>query len=220
MKTTILILLSALLQFANARQSKAFTLELIRDKISIEAMDSIAKDLNRIEQQANSVSIHDVDYNNVYPPISRLKCHDLKRFFYRVIVKDELIERITFKDSTLTIYYMPKFYEFQLMGAVYNLYNEMYKTYFSYDEISSITLMLTDGTNVTFLPTLAGDDFWHPIEGAVMKKKWYIPDIDYAILLGIKAIEAGDCLNKNSEYKSDKIEEKVKEHRAVTLKKR
>lgn len=213
MKTTILILLSTLFQFGYAQQSKKFTLELIRSELSIETKDSISKDIKRIEQQVNNVS-NGTGYN-VYPSISLLKCRDLDRFFKRVIVKDELIEQIILKDSTLTIYYAPKFYEFQLMGAVFNLYNEMYKTYFSYDEISVITLMLTDGTNITFLPTLAGDDFWHVIEGAVMKKEWYIHDIDYAVLLGLKEIEAGDCFNKNGEYKSDIIEKKIKEYRTI-----
>jgi hypothetical protein len=139
---------------------------------------------------------------------------DLNRFINTVIIVDGLINSIEFKDSTLLISYEPEFYQWSNLEDVFYFYHDLYQSFFSYKEIKNVSIVLTDGTNLTFLPTITTDS-WMPMENALFKKEWFIPDIDYVSFLGVLEVEAGNYSNENFEYKADKVETKIKEYRSL-----
>lgn len=167
---------------------------------------------NKISQQLKQLEYYHWHISNYY--ISWFQCEDLKSFLKRMIVNDENIECITLKNSVLTINYRPEFYRFQIMIEVYMQYNDKYRTLFSYDEIEAISIVLTDGYNVTFLPTISSD-YWFTVENAIMKKEWFVDNIDYVSLMGMKIAEDDNSFNKKSELRSTVLNRLIKEYKAL-----
>lgn len=48
------------------------------------------------------------------------------------------------------------------------MYNDMYASFFASEEIKGMKILLTNGANLTFLPTI-NSDLWIPAESALMK---------------------------------------------------
>ena len=137
---------------------------------------------------------------------------NLKEFVHRAIMVNGFIEYIEFKDSTIIISYNPDFYSWSNLETIFYHYHDLYQSFFSFDEVEMISVVLTDGYNVTFLPTIE-TDYWMQIEGAIMKRRWHIPGIDYIMLLGIDRVEAGYYTNENFEFIPDKIDARIREFR-------
>ena len=134
--------------------------------------------------------------------------YNLKEFAYRAIIVDELIDSIEFRDSVLLVSYDPDFYRWSNLETIFYHYHDLYKSFFSFDEVKIVSVVLTNGYNVTFLPTIKTDS-WMPVENAIMKRQWYIPDVDYVVFLGVLEVEAGNYSNENFEYIADKIDAKI-----------
>ena len=175
---------------------------------------TISLQLKQIDKRASQI-FYSHEVGDVFnKQIGWFRCDDLMLFLKRIIVNDEKIERIMLLDSVLTIYYHPEFYQFQMMAAVYHQYNDLYNTLFSYNEIEAISIILTDGTNITFLPTISSD-YWFTIEDAIMKKEWFIKNIDYVSLMGMKIAEDSDNLTKKGEFRASMLDRLINEYKML-----
>lgn len=180
---------------------------VLREGIPPAERDSLASQAGRILEAAGRFWLREA----ACVPcryISPFRCGDLERFCRRVVAREPQLERIDFSDSVLTLRFRPEFYRFGMPEAVYEMYNDWYKAFFSYPQVAQVSVVLTDGTNLAFLP-VRSSDAWVAVAGARIRREWFLADIDYGGFLGIGEIEAGTYDNGRGEYDPEKIARKT-----------
>ncbi|MCC8035026.1 MAG: hypothetical protein LIO77_03715 [Rikenellaceae bacterium] len=207
MKSTFTILLILLLAICN---SGAQLLCFTQSDISSTERIEISELMENITREARNIYTYQVD-EGPSKRIGYFRCCSIEDFFKRMLVNNKQINEISLSDSIVTITFEPEFHQHTLLEALYHTYNDMYKALFAYEKVNSVSIVLVDGTNLTFLPTL-GSDSWKPIENAILKKEWFIEDIDYVYLLGIYDVEGGLCCNEKGEYIAEIVQNKVGEY--------
>lgn len=201
MRYLFLVIILLFYSYSNSlAQNYLFTL----DSVSNFEKESVLKE---IEEQKS------IQYNNGtgykpeinYQHIVNYKCVSLKEFMKKVIVIQPLIEKISMVDSLLIICYSNDFYDFNDPSVTFYYYHDIYNSFFSYDEVAEISLKTKNQQNITFLPT-RNMDYLVPLEQSIMKKQWYLFNMDYCNLMGLTLMDNQKAYNKHGELYGDVLQ--------------
>lgn len=164
--------------------------EITRDGFSKAKTKAIKNEIERLVAETS------------YPSDSyqMLRSNDVDSLLNRLLFRLPEIEKISLRDSLVTLTLNSDFQPY-----IYSLYNEIYALLFSNDQIAAASLVLSDGSNYTFLPISFDDAPTPPLENARMKKEWYFYYGDYVDFMGEEELKSGLYYNKDGAFATEKI---------------